>query len=85
MRGEFLYQLGTYPRAFPYFEAIPDPNGFDITFVAASHLRQAQMYEVLRDRDAARKHYRLAAEIWARADEELAPQLAFIKQRLTAL
>ena len=48
-------------------------------------MRRGQIYEALRNREAARTQYRLAAEIWAHADAELAPEVTLLKTRLAAL
>ena len=82
--AESLFRMKSDRRA-SHFEVFPDATGFDIEFVAQAHLRLAQTYDEMQDRAAARRHYKLVAEIWRNADGELAPHLAFVRERLNAL
>jgi tetratricopeptide (TPR) repeat protein len=84
IHAEAQFQVRTYRPALTSFESIPDHTGYDIPFVAIAHLRQAQTHEE-RDPELARKHYKLVQEIWANADDELKPQLDFVRARLNAL
>jgi hypothetical protein len=68
-----------------WLAALGDGSITEIPLRAPSHLRQAEIYERLGERDLAGAHYQRFAELWSRSDAEFQRLVAAAKQRLAGL
>ena len=85
LRAELLYQLGRDREALQWFS-----NGFqgrpsELVYQAPAHLRQAELYERLGDRQQAVDHYSRFIQLWKGCDPELRPSVERAKARLANL
>ncbi len=85
LRAELLYQLGRDREALRWFS-----NGFqgtpnELAYLAPAHLRQAELYERLGDRQQAVNHYSRFIQLWKSCDPELRPSVDRAKARLASL
>jgi tetratricopeptide (TPR) repeat protein len=85
LRAELLYQLGRDREALQWFT-----NGFqgrpsELVFEAPGHLRQAELYERLGERQQAVDHYSRFIQLWKGCDPELRPAVERAKSRLAVL
>jgi tetratricopeptide (TPR) repeat protein len=85
LRAELLYQLGRDRDALQWFS-----NGFqgrpsELVYQAPAHLRQAELYERLGDRQQAVDHYSRFVQLWKSCDPELRPSVERAKARLARL
>jgi tetratricopeptide (TPR) repeat protein len=85
LRAELLYQLGRDQDALRWYS-----NGFqgtpnELAYQAPTHLRQAELYEKLGNRQQAVDHYSRFIRLWKGCDAELRPSVDRAKARLTSL
>lgn len=85
LRAELLYQLGHDREALRWFS-----NGFqgtpsELVYQAPAHLRQAELYERLGERQQAVDHYSRFIQLWKGCDPELRPSVEKAKARLASL
>ena len=85
LRAELLYQLGDDREALQWFS-----NGFqgtpnEVAFLAPIHLRQAELYERLGDKEQAINHYSRFIRLWNSCDPELRPSVERARQRMSTL
>jgi tetratricopeptide (TPR) repeat protein len=85
LRAELLYQLRRDREALQWFS-----NGFqgtpnELVYLAPSHLRQAELYERLGERQQAIDHYGRFIQLWKSCDPELRPSVERAKARLSNL
>jgi eukaryotic-like serine/threonine-protein kinase len=85
LRAELLRTLGRDPEALRVFASFPDPDAYDLVYLAPSHLRRAEIHERRGERAEAAAHYRRFLDLWRDADPELRPLVAAARQRLEAL
>jgi hypothetical protein len=57
----------------------------DAEFLAGTHKRLGELWEQRGDRRKAIEHYSRFVELWTKADPELQPQVADVKNRLRRL
>ncbi|HXT16466.1 MAG TPA: BTAD domain-containing putative transcriptional regulator [Gemmatimonadaceae bacterium] len=76
VRAEVLSKLGRDREALRVLASIPGPNGGDIAYAPAAHLRQGELLEKLGQRNEAAAQYQRALDYWRTADAELAPLVA---------
>jgi DNA-binding SARP family transcriptional activator len=70
-RARLLQQLGRNEEALRWFESFPDPSGYDVVYLAPSHLHRAQIHERNGRLREAREHYARAVRLWSGADAPL--------------
>lgn len=85
LRAELLYQLGRDREALRWFS-----NGFqgtpnEVAYLAPAHLRQAELYDRLGDREQAVDHYGRFIRLWSGCDPELRPSVERARQRMASL
>jgi hypothetical protein len=85
LRAELLYQLGRDREALRWFS-----NGFqgrpsELIYQAPAHLRQAELYERLGDRQQAVDHYSRFIQLWKNCDPEQRASVERAKARLASL
>jgi tetratricopeptide (TPR) repeat protein len=85
LRAELLLQLGRDPEALRWYR-----NGFqgtpgEVVYLAPTHLRQAEVYERLGDRQQAVEHYGRFIRLWKGCDPELRPSVERARARLANL
>jgi tetratricopeptide (TPR) repeat protein len=85
LRAELLYRLGRNREALQWYR-----NGFqgtpnELVYLAPAHLRQAELYERLGDRQQAIDHYSRFVQLWKGCDPELRPSVERAKARLASL
>lgn len=56
LRAELLRELGRHDAAHAWYATFPDPQGYDLAYLAASHLRRAELLEAQGESDAAAIH-----------------------------
>lgn len=56
LRAELLRELGRQDAAHAWYATFPDPQGYDLAYLAASHLRRAELLEAQGESDAAAIH-----------------------------
>ena len=71
--GELLVAQGRDSAALGWYESYP--AGYDLPWLAPAHLRAAQIYERLHDRERARFHYQRVMRLWRSADPEFGPMV----------
>ena len=85
LRAELLRMVGRDDDALAMYATFPDPNGYDLMYLAPAHLRQAEILDRRGDRAAARAHFQRFVALWAECDPELRPQVDAVRRRLAAL
>jgi DNA-binding SARP family transcriptional activator/tetratricopeptide (TPR) repeat protein len=86
LRAELLRELGRDEEALAWYPY--DAAGMWLhgpLFVPLSHLRVAEIYDRLGDREKAARHYHLFTLLWRDADPELRPLVDQAERRLGAL
>ncbi|UCC48955.1 MAG: hypothetical protein JSV41_01910, partial [Gemmatimonadota bacterium] len=84
LRGEILAELERYEGALAWYGTV-GAYGDDIVYVAPSHLRRAEIYELLGERENAALHYARFVELWKDCDTELRPMVRHAEDRLASL
>lgn len=85
LRGDVLASLGRYDEALRWFESLGDGSVTEIPMRAPAHLRQAEIYERLGQRDRAAWHYAQALDLWRDADPIFQPSVSAARGRLARL
>jgi hypothetical protein len=85
LRAEALYQLGRDEEALRWFTHAFEGTPNELVYLAPAHLRQAELYERLGDRDQAVEHYGRFIQLWKGCDPELQPSVDRAKARLASL
>jgi hypothetical protein len=71
LRAELLQALGRDTEALPWYDSFI--GGYDLPWMAAAHLRSAEIYERLGDRGRAAFHYGRFVRLWNACDPDLRP------------
>jgi hypothetical protein len=69
----------------PWYASLEESMVYDRAYLAPSHLRRAEIYEKLDDREKAVFHYSRFLELWKDCDDELRPQVTEAEKRLERL
>ncbi len=85
LRGWALEASGRHREALRWYATLSQHSIYDKLYLAPSHLRRAQIYERLGERESAARHYARFIELWEGADPELQPQVAAARRALDAL
>ena len=85
LRAELLRAVGRDQDALPWYTSLEESMLYDRVYLAPSHLRRAEIYEKLGNRDKAIFHYSRFLELWKDCDDELRPQVAEAEKRLERL
>jgi tetratricopeptide (TPR) repeat protein len=85
LQAELLEQFGRAEEALQWYESIAQLNVTDLIYRAPSHLRQAEIYERLGERNEAVHHYSRFIELWKDADPELQPRVEAARRAMEAL
>ncbi|MFQ5678025.1 MAG: BTAD domain-containing putative transcriptional regulator [Gemmatimonadota bacterium] len=85
LRGVVNQELGRATEAMRWYSTFPDPAGHDLPFLAPSHLRRAQILDVLGNGPQAATHYARFVELWTAAEPELESTVAAARHRLAEL
>jgi tetratricopeptide (TPR) repeat protein len=85
LQGELLAARGQYDDALRWFASFPEPEGYDLIYLAPSHLRRAEIYDELGDRQRAASHYARFFALWADCDPALQPTVTRARHRLAEL
>jgi tetratricopeptide (TPR) repeat protein len=80
-----LQSQGDHEGALAWYESIEGHSIGDLPFLAPSHLRRAEIYEEMGDRDRAALQYAEALKLWADAEPEYQPMVEAARNRLRAL
>jgi tetratricopeptide (TPR) repeat protein len=83
--GEALSARGEYEAALRWYGSFPEPGGYDLIYLAPSHLRRAEIYERQGDSRRAALHYARFVELWEECDPELRPTVERARERLAEL
>jgi DNA-binding SARP family transcriptional activator/TolB-like protein len=75
LRAGLLRDLGRDEEALLWYGTFPDPAGYDLQYLAPSHLRRADIYRQRGDTVRAAEHLRRAEALWAGADPEFLSRL----------
>ena len=74
LRAELLHALGRDQESLPWYNSLQ--SSYDLGFMAAAHLRQAQVHQRLGQAEAARFHYDRFLSLWRDCDPEFRPLVA---------
>ena len=85
LRAEMLRAVGREQEALPWYTSLEESMLYDRVYLAPSHLRRAEIYEKLGDREKAIFHYSRFLELWKDCDDAFKPQLAEAEKRLERL
>lgn len=85
LRGWALEATGRPHEALRWYATLSQHSVYDKVYLAPSHLRRAEIYERLGDRESAARHYARFIELWQGADPELQPRVAAGQRALDAL
>jgi hypothetical protein len=85
LRAELLRALGRDDEALRVYASFPDPQGYDLHYLALSHLGRARIHDARGDAARAATHYRRFIALWAEADPELQPLVLEARARLNGL
>jgi DNA-binding SARP family transcriptional activator/TolB-like protein len=83
LMAELLRTLGRHEEALDWYLSFP--AGFDQPWVAPAHLRAAQIYQRLGNRERATFHYTRFVRLWKDADPEFQPMVAQAREALARL
>jgi serine/threonine-protein kinase len=83
--GEALAAEGRYDDALRWYGSFPEPGGYDLIYLAPSHLRRAEIYERQGEGELAALHYARFIELWEECDPELRPMVEAAAERLARL
>lgn len=72
LRADLLREAGRLDEALAWYATLGQSSPYELIYVAPAHMRQAQIHEVLGNRQRAADHARRAAALWAGCDPELA-------------
>ena len=84
LRAGLLAQLERYEEALRWYETL-GKRAMGPMYLAPSHLRQAEIYERLGEREKAVHHHARFIELWQDADPELQPQVEAARRALARL
>jgi DNA-binding SARP family transcriptional activator/TolB-like protein/Tfp pilus assembly protein PilF len=91
LRPELLRELGREREALRWYgavrwiSAVRAHSYLELAYLAPWHLRQAEIYDRLGERESALQHYTHFVEMWEKTDPELRDQVTRARRRLTAL
>jgi tetratricopeptide (TPR) repeat protein len=85
LRAELLYQLGRDREALEWFSHGFQGRPSELVYQAPGHLRQAEIYERLGDRQQAIDHYSRFIQLWKSCDPEQRPSVERARARLAVL
>jgi tetratricopeptide (TPR) repeat protein len=85
LRAELLYQLGRDREALRWFTYGFQGTPSELVYRAPAHLRQAELYERLGDRQQAIEHYSRFIQLWKNCDPEQRPSVERARARLASL
>jgi tetratricopeptide (TPR) repeat protein len=80
-----LLRAGGDQDPLPWYASLEESMLYDRAYLAPSHLRRAEIYENLGDREKAVFHYSRFLELWKDCDDELRPQANEPEKRLERL
>lgn len=83
--GETLAAAGRDEEALRWYGSFPEPAGYDLVYLAPSHLRRAEIHERRGEHDRAAFHYTRFLELWEECDPELRPVVEAARGRLRQL
>lgn len=83
--GEALAAVGRDDEALTWFGSFPEPAGYDLIYLAPSHLRRAEIHERQGRHDLAVLHYGRFIDLWEECDPELRPMVEAARARLAEL
>ena len=85
LRAQAFEALGRQQEALGWYATVSQHSVYDKIYLAPSHLRRAEIYERLGDRDKAALHYARFIELWADSDSEFQPQVEGARRALRSL
>ncbi len=68
LRAELLHALGEYDEALRWYATFPDPQGYDLAYLAPSHLRRAEIHRRRGETALASAHLTRFRDLWRRAE-----------------
>jgi DNA-binding SARP family transcriptional activator/TolB-like protein len=84
LRAGLLAELGRHEEALRWYETLGQ-RAMGPMYLAPSHLRQAEIYERLGEREKAVHHYERFIELWKDSDPELQPRVEEARRAIDAL
>jgi tetratricopeptide (TPR) repeat protein len=83
LMAELLRALGRHEEALDWY--LSYPAGYDQPWVAPAHVRAAQIYERMGNRERAAFHYTRFVRLWEGADPEFQPMVTKAREELARL
>lgn len=74
LRAELHHALGHDAEALRLYATFPDPQGYDLMYLAPSHLRRAEIHEAAGVPEKADWHRARVIALWRNSDVELRPE-----------
>ena len=84
-RAQLLQEAGRHKEALRWYSSFAQHSIFDLIYLAPSHLRRAEIYEQVGDRERAALHYKRFIELWKNADPELQPRVEAARRAIADL
>jgi tetratricopeptide (TPR) repeat protein len=85
LRAQISEAQGRLVEAIAWYASFPTSNGIDIIYLAPGHLRQAEIYQRLGQREQAIEHYSRFAELWRNCDPDLRGMVIKAEQEIERL
>ncbi len=85
LRGEALAALDRPEDALGWFRSVEEFAYSDVAIWGPTYLREAEIYEVLGDRENAALYYRRLIDLWQDCDPELRPRVEQAERALARL
>lgn len=85
LRGELLRKLGRKQEALAWYGATAETGLDQLAYLAPAHLREAEIYEKMGEKEKAEEHYRRFVELWKECDPELRPRVEEARRKLVEL
>ncbi len=85
LRGELLREIGRDREALAWYASTSQTQVDQLAYLAPAHLRQAEIYEKLGEKQKAAEHYRRFVELWKECDPELRPLVDEARRKAAAI
>ncbi len=85
LRAGLLVAANRQQEALRWYSSFREASLYDLVYLAPSHLRRAEIYERLGEREKAALHYRRFVELWSDADPELRSMVEHAEAHLASL
>jgi tetratricopeptide (TPR) repeat protein len=85
LRAELLRANGDLEHALGWYAGLVESGFLELPYLAMSHLRRAEIYDELGEREKAAHHYSRFVNLWKDCDPELRPVVNEAEARMATL